>query len=145
MVRITPVDQGQLKNSWRVRASRGTGIGGGNLVATLSNDAPHAGIVEGGARPHPVSNEGIAAIHAWVWRNRKDFGFTTRSGRAQGGKGVKAATLGIAYAIANKIKREGQEPTFFVKDSMPVLQKIAAREVAMAIAKLAARRTRGDR
>lgn len=145
MVRVTPADQGQLKNSWKVRASKGTGIGGGRLAATLSNDAPHAGIVEGGARPHPVSNEGIAALHAWVWRNRKNFGFTTRSGRAQSGKGAKAATLGIAYAIANRIKRHGQEPTFFVKDSMPVLQKQAAREVAKAIAKLANKRTGGGR
>jgi len=143
MVRQTPVDQGQLKNSWKARRSLGTGIGAGNIAATLTNDAPHAGIIESGARPHPVSNEGIAALHAWVWRHRASFNLVTASGRPASGKAAKKAALGIAYAIAAKIQREGQKPTYFVKKSMPQMHNIAIQEVAKALEKLANRKVRG--
>jgi hypothetical protein len=50
--------QGILKNS--VKA-----VKRGNSAAVVV-DAPHAGIIELGARPHPVSREGVEAIARWV-------------------------------------------------------------------------------
>jgi hypothetical protein len=52
----TPVDTGVMKSAW---ASTKFGI---------ENDAPYAGIIERGARPHKVSREGREAIRKWVLR-----------------------------------------------------------------------------
>src|SRR5262245_18169728 len=56
-------DLGQFKNSFQVERGAARGI-----VAELWNDAPHAGIIELGPRPHPVSREGWEAIREWVAR-----------------------------------------------------------------------------
>lgn len=50
--------QGMMKNRLKVRRTA-TG-------AVVTDDAPHAGIIELGARPHPVSREGVEAIARWV-------------------------------------------------------------------------------
>lgn len=51
---------GQFMNSWHVpmRRDRNT--------ATVRNDAPHAGIIEAGARPHGVNGAGRLALLEWV-------------------------------------------------------------------------------
>lgn len=144
MTKSTPVDQGQLKNSWKVRVWGGT-IGDGTIAAKLTNDAPHAGIVEGGARPHPVSQQGVAAIYAWVWRNRQMFSLTTPGGKASSSKATRAAAMGIANAIAHRIRLKGQKPTYFVKNKMPQLHQIAINEVISALKKQANRKNRSDK
>lgn len=55
--RKSPVDQGQYKNAW-------TAVEGKQVL----NMAPHAGIIERGAKPHKVSAEGREALAAWVRR-----------------------------------------------------------------------------
>ena len=127
LVRRTPKDLGQAKAGWKVsQAIKGTK----GARIDVYNDNPYVGILERGARPHPVSKEGVAMIHAWVWRNRMHFpSLKTAGGNAKTGKGAKAEALNIAYAIAAKIKREGQKPKYFVKDSIPELQKDFAVEL----------------
>ncbi len=165
LMRQSPVDLGQYKNSWRVKE---TGAG-----PTIINDSPHAGIIELGARPHKVSREGIEALTAWVLRK-----LTTSSGKLKGkakygptykkpskygpskpsvfgpSKGqskasqakAKAARIknladaqkaarGIAFAIAKKLEKEGQKGHFIVDKSMPQLSKFLAAEVARQVAK----------
>lgn len=141
MTRNTPVDQGQLKASWRVRKPVGDIV-----KAELINDAPHAGIVEMGARPHKVSAEGWAAIYEWV---RRHFGFTTtvRSGKNKGKqsrmKKVKGDTgedpglSEITWGIVKKIEREGQLPTWFVRKRLPQLHNITIQEIVKQLEKMA--------
>lgn len=124
----TPVDNGQLRAAWKVR-----GGDGARRLASLENDAPYAGIVELGARPHPVSRAGIIAIWEWVYRHRAAMGFVTGSGRARGGLSVEKETLRIAYAIAAKIRREGQRPTYFVRRELPELGNLSLYEVTVAL------------
>lgn len=52
---------------------------------SLTNVAPHAGIVEEGARPHKVSKEGIEAIAKWVRRKLRKTTYSLKQKRdAQG-------------------------------------------------------------
>jgi len=125
----TPGDLGQLRLSWDVKKP----LAMGRELAELVNDAPHAGSVEMGARPHPVSSEGIAALHAWVWRHRNYFDIGTK------GRDAKKEALGIAYAIAKKIRVKGQKPTYFVRDKLPTFFRITAAEINREFAKLAAK------
>jgi hypothetical protein len=144
IVRRTPTDLGQLRASWKVKTSE--------LVDELLNDAPHAGIVELGARPHKVSAEGWAAIYEWVRRHPEIYGEKkARSGvkRDKAGtvmsdnlgpfKGADPEISGITWAIVKKINREGQKPTYFVRDSMDLLRKALEAEVERQFARVASR------
>lgn len=165
VVRETPVDQGQLKNAWKVTPGNrelltATGLAArivkalaGLVLAELRNTAPHAGIVELGARPHPVSPEGMQAIADWAMRNL-DLSYSAGVfGPVQRGAGGRrklqrdareAAAMEIARRIAWKIRRYGQEPTYFVKGCLPALQQAVEVEVAKAIDEVArARKPRG--
>lgn len=84
---------------------------------TVYNDAPHAGIVELGARPHPVSREGIEAIAAWV-RRKLRIPPATEGGRRR--KYTQDQAMSIAYAIANKIREVGQAPRYVMRDALPM-------------------------
>lgn len=139
LVKRSPKDTGQLKAAWRV--SRGEGMD----LAQIYNDAPHAGVVEAGARPHPVSAEGRKAINEWV---RRHFGFvgskkrgTRRAvGRNQvtvGGKvRMRSSTMEqyreldkIADAIVHKLETKGQKPTYFVRNSVEDIRAVMMAEV----------------
>lgn len=124
LVRETPVDQGQLRASWKVRQRIL-----GNIIAELFNDAPHAGIVEAGARPHPVNRAGIFALTRWAWRNRGLFGLRSLE-EAQG----------VAFAVAKKIALRGQVGKFFVRKQMHRIETAMRREVERSLNKLARRR-----
>lgn len=146
LVRATPVDQGQLRNSWKVSK---VSNGGGVPDVEILNEAPHAGIVEKGARPHKVSPEGWAAIYQWVLRHRRALGHTTTYRRANGGTGtrVKAhrpkygdvrtqtdvdpAIAAITWAIVKKIEKYGQAPTYFVRNTLPKVTEVVQYEVEM--------------
>lgn len=151
LVRKSPVDTGQYKNSWVVKDQ-------GRNGATVENDAPHAGIIEGGARPHGVNREGIEALTKWVMRvfarkarfgptKPKQFGPTKPTkfgptkppmfGPIRGPKPVMSIkeARGIAFAIAAKLKKQGQKGLFIVRDNLPTLSKYAAQEVARAVSK----------
>src|SRR5262245_48635855 len=77
LVSRTPVDMGQLKSSWSVSEGL-TGV-------ALHNSSPIAGVIDLGARPHPVSKAGRQAITEWAAR------------KVTNGDLVKAA--GVAAAI----------------------------------------------
>lgn len=95
-------DRGILKNGVRV-ANRGTDgrFQGG---ASVIGDAPHTGIVELGARPHPVSKEGRDAIAGWCVRKL--------------GMEEKDAAR-MAWFISKKIAEVGQKPTYVFRDCVP--------------------------
>lgn len=148
IVRKTPVDQGQLKASWKVLPGSPTALQGefkrGTLLAELLNTAPHAGIVERGARPHTVSAEGWLAIYDWVVRHRQELGLVTATGKARrvrkgrvavhqgldkGGVGLDSQIAGITWAIVKKIQREGSKATYFVRGNLEDLRAVVQREV----------------
>ncbi len=89
-------DTGALKNSWRAERTKDG--------ATVFSDCPYAGIVELGARPHPVSVEGQEAIARWAIRK---LGVDEKEAKS------------VAFLIARKIAKEGQKPTYLVQDQLP--------------------------
>lgn len=86
LTRRTPRYLGQMANSWKDSAQP--------YGARIRNDAPHAGVIEAGARPHGISPEGMESLTQWAQRQR--------------GVNLKAARA-MAWSIAQRIKREGQE------------------------------------
>lgn len=114
LVTRTPKDTGQLKASWKTTGSRR-----GKNTHEVYNTAPHAGIVEEGARPHTVSREGRQALREWVDRHFPAADEKTREGIVEG--------------ICWKLLHYGQKPTYFVKNSLPLLRRVGVEEVIIAI------------
>jgi hypothetical protein len=142
IVRRTPMDLGQLRASWKVKAH--------DMVAELINDAPHIASVELGARPHKVSAEGWKAIYEWVRRHPEMYGEErARSGvqRDEHGRfksngdelgpfrGLDPQISRITWAIVKKIEKFGQKPTFFIRESMDVLREALIKEVERQLAR----------
>lgn len=145
MVRVTNAEdlvyKGQFKNSWDVRrSSRRHGFQSWDLA----NDAPHAGIIERGARPHPVSPEGRAAIMEWVARkvlgmrmSKQMRAFVSSAGASnpwsrRPGRRTReqlAQLQAITWGIVNRLKREGQQGRFIVRDNLDRLHEILLRMV----------------
>jgi hypothetical protein len=104
-----PVDLGELKASLRVeRHAFGTSL------ATVVADAPYAGIIERGARPHPVSRAGIESLTRWAMRKMRE---------------PEDVARGIAFAIDTKLRERGQKPTWWFKSRLPIFKKILIAEV----------------
>ena len=146
IVPITPSDLGQLRASWKVK-EHPTAIAGSATLAELINDAPHIAVVELGARPHKVSAEGWAAIYEWVRRHYRNAGGVGGQFRLGGTGRMKRAApppgpfrgadpdvTSITWAIVQKIKKEGQRATLFVRNAIPQLTEIMAYELNRAIA-----------
>lgn len=89
--RISPVDQAHFKNAWQGDANG------------VRNDAPHAGIIERGARPHGVSIEGQQAIAEWAQRK---FGVDEKEARS------------ISFLICKKLKEHGQPGKYLVRNNL---------------------------
>ena len=133
-------DRGVYKNSWKVRDRRKTPVtyDGDQIIASLDNNTPYAGIIERGARPHPVSMQGLLNIVAWVERKRRDWlgevNFLPRQANQTWHQARKSARQQAAYdiavAIARKIKAHGQKGKFVLENAIPELAKIAGVEVA---------------
>lgn len=144
LVRVSPVDTGQFKNSWRVIESTGTTLG-----IRVDNDAPHAGIIELGARPHKVNREGIEALTLWAKRNIvfKQLAAAKKSNatiqdtwagkreRALAVDAVEKQARAIAFAIAKKIEKHGQKGLYLVQNRMGDFTKWTAQEVSREVAK----------
>lgn len=127
MVVKTPTDTGQLRASWVVKRGKKPAKGQRKIeLAVLINDAPHAGIVERGARPHGVNRAGVEALLRWVKRH-----FPTHSDEEQ---------VGIVWGIVRKLRTKGQKPTHFVKDNKPQAERLLASEIERAIRMLSTRR-----
>lgn len=143
-----PVDQGILKNAWKIVASEGG-------MPALVNDAPHAGIVERGARPHMPPLEPILE---WVKRHLRAFGLRPprfsapkqgplRSEKAyarraasvqhhvEGVADFEDDVLALAEAIRWKIFKFGLPPSYFVRDSLPKLRDLVREEIESALEK----------
>lgn len=84
---------GAMANSWKPSETPDG--------ARIENDAPYAGVVEAGARPHSVSPEGMAAIQQWAERVLGQDPKTARQ---------------IAWGIAGKLRTEGQVGRFIARD-----------------------------
>jgi hypothetical protein len=125
MPKKTPTDMGQLRNSWRV----GT-VGG----VSLYNDAPHAGILEQGARPHPVSDVGMLALEAWAMRHPDVLAAFSDDGKGHL-RTMEAAARAAAHAVAWKLRHQGQAPTYFTRSEMDSLTKYAKAEIQREIKK----------
>jgi hypothetical protein len=103
-------DMGQYANSFEVKK----GLGDDDL-ATITNTAPHAGIIELGARPHPVSREGFERIREWVARKMLGISATMADENEEVDR--------IAWAIVKKIERYGQAPRHVFKDEQEMLTR----------------------
>lgn len=109
LVRLTKdagkVDQGEFMASWKTATLP---------HVTVYNDAPHAAIIEYGARPHPVSQAGREALARWFARKL----------------GLSAAqAASAAEGLARKLSRYGQKGTFLVASSLDEAVKFLATEV----------------
>lgn len=105
LARKSPVDEGLFKNAWRAYGNE------------IRNPAPYAGIIERGARPHLPPLEPLLG---WVERHASDLGVSS---------GDEREVLDVANAIRFKIAREGQKPTWLVRDSLGQLRDIARAEI----------------
>ncbi len=155
LVTLSPTDRGDLRRSWSVKKRKVPGRVKGGRPAILINDAPHAGIIEGGARPHKVGREGVESIAGWVARKRRRAKGKKRSAHrprkskgARGdvnarkktkGKRFNRSDLNIAWAIAKKIEKEGQKPTFFVRKELTKISEIASAETSRRLRQVAAK------
>jgi hypothetical protein len=134
-------DMGQYKNSFHVQKGAGRVTGATPTPAILFNDAPMAGVIELGARPHPVSQEGIEAIAAWA-RRKMGLGQVEVSGPVMKGAGGRKKfargvqddiAMGIAISIARKIRAEGQKGRFVFADELGTLRKYWREEFERAL------------
>lgn len=118
LMKRTPVDEGNMKGAWRVirRAFK---------TVVINNDAPYAGVIEGGARPHGVSQAGREALLGWVLRHFPNA--TAKEAQS------------IVWGIVHKLKTEGQKPTWFVRKSIPELQDLMEREIRRQLARAVVR------
>ena len=138
-------DMGQYKGSFEVKR-RAAIEGTHSVVAEITNTAPMAGVIEVGARPHPVSKEGVEAIARWVQRK---LGVEGREVEAAGpvrqrvhaptGKvqrsrprsylDISEEALQIANAIAWKIRHHGQQGRFVFAEALPQISAFFREEV----------------
>ena len=125
---------GQFKASWKVVKHRATiktakrAARVGDSVE-LVNQAPHAGIIELGARPHKVNQEGIENLTLWA---KRKLGLSDEEAQE------------AAHAIAWKLRRYGQRPTYMVRDSLPTLRVFLKGETDREIRKQAKRPSKKD-
>jgi hypothetical protein len=131
----SPTDTGQLKNAWKVTENPLPGAGG---APSIRNDAPHAGIIERGARPHPVSREGVEAIKAWVRRVLGAQIKTKMRGGSPRGRvsrdAFEAQVESVTWAIVTKLGKEGQKGKFIVEQNLETLARFAREEVERVLA-----------
>lgn len=103
------VGLGQYINSFEVTPGLSS-----TVLAMLTNTAPMAGVIELGARPHPVSDEGREAIARWAVRKL----------------GVdEAEAKRIAEGVAWKLRHKGQKGTYIFRGAQDELAKYFAEAV----------------
>lgn len=105
-------DTKEYEKSFRVRFVNGRVI--------VENTAPHAGFLEMGTPPHPVSIEGQHAIKEWAMRKL--------------GLNEKEADR-ATFLICRKIRMFGQQPLYIIRRALPMLLKIFADELKNVIKK----------
>ena len=126
-----PRDRGLFAAAWKIRDEAGAVI--------LYNDAPYAGILERGARPHGVSKEGQAAIRAWVIRKGVLFVEGKRGPVRVTSRNADRYTKAVdsaVWAIVMKLKKEGQKPLWVVRKRLPTFQRYVKEELTAELDKL---------
>ncbi len=113
----SPVYDGTFKNAW----TPGQSPSSGSVMARVSNSSPIAGVIEEGARPHGVSQEGREAIREWV---RKVIQPDT-----------EAEVKNIAAGIIDKLRFHGQKGRHIVRNNLDKYARWAADEIASSLAK----------
>lgn len=141
LARRTPKDLGQAKAGWKV-SQFVKGTKGGRV--DVYNDVPYVAILELGARPHSVSLEGRIAIYEWVVRHYGQFRARHEGGRAKrrSSEQREREYMDITNAIVQKIRKKGQDPTYFVKSSIDQLSKDFGKELDKQIAAYSKRRAK---
>ncbi len=147
----SPVDRGILRNAWKVVKLSTL------KTVELTNDQPYAGVMERGARPFKISNDGIWALKAWAMRKLRSgemtpTGAQTRITWAKGwnkalrkakgeslitshrSKRIKKTELEaeaerIAWAIAKTFEKVGIKGKFFVMNNLEKLAFLMDAEV----------------
>lgn len=129
----SPVDQGEYKLGWHTRAEIADKRA---PVVVLANDAPHAGVIEQGARPHKVP---IAPLLKWAQRKAGDLmlagiirptptlfrtdkkGFLKYRGPSALSRDAEASAEveAFAWAVRNKIAKVGQKPRWIMRKRLP--------------------------
>lgn len=103
----SPVDQGHYAASWDMYAT--------DRKAVIFNFAPHAAIIEYGARPFTPP---IGPLLAWAKRVLQDPSQPPN---------YSSAVWGLARGTQRKIAREGIKPKRVLTDALPdILRNIAA-------------------
>lgn len=153
LTRKTPVDQGIMKNAWKYVEVGGSV--GSPVIARVDNSAPHAGIVERGARPHMPPLEPILewvkrhlrsfGLKAPRWRNPKTGPWKSAGAYARHDARIRAhaeavgefedEVLKLAEAIRWKIFKYGQKGLFIVRNSLDEIREIVNDEVNKALAR----------
>lgn len=113
--RDAPVDTGRLKQSVIMR-KRGAS-GHPEIVA----QAPYAGPVEVGSRPHWVP---LRPLVGWVRRHASLFGLKGGTQRGKGGRFVGGAIITLARKIQRSIARRGTKPKWYMKRNLPRLEQV---------------------
>lgn len=107
LVQRSPVDQGQYAASWDMRVTE--------RKAVIFNFAPHAPVIEFGARPFTPP---IGPLLAWAKRVLKDSSQPPN---------YSSAVWGLARGTQRKIAREGMKPKRVLTDALPdILRNITA-------------------
>lgn len=96
----------------------------------IVNEAPQAGIIELGTRPHPVSEGGIKMLERWA---KRTLGIRGRSKKA------KAQARGVAEAIARDIQHRGQKGRYVFRDELDKLARYWREETVKQLRKAGAR------
>lgn len=143
-------DRGIFANAWTVVPAGFKPIPGpwayGNKMMQVVNRAPYAGVIELGARPHPVSDVGILNIERWVKRNIVAFEEATHTSSRSGGSVKTRLTAAqrqrliqsVAMGIVWKLRHKGQAPKYVVQGALDKLQKYLMLEVRRMLKKAAA-------
>ncbi len=99
LVKASPVDTGLYAQSWDIQLTKESG--------TIGNTAPHAPIIEYGARPFKAP---IVPLLQWAKRVLKD-----PSQPPQYSEAVRR----LAYGTQAKIQKEGMKPRSVLQNTMP--------------------------
>ena len=99
LVSKSPVDTGQYANSWDVTLTEQSAI--------LGNFAPHASVIERGARPFKPP---IGPLLAWAKR--------VLGSSAQPPK-YDSEVWGLAIGVQKKIEKEGMQPKNVLEKALP--------------------------
>ncbi len=111
-------------------------------------------MVEGGARPHAVSKEGVDAIREWVARVLQLGQMKAGPHKGQRRKLTKREREtdrwkreidSITWAIVAKLREEGQEPRWVVRGVLDTLARLAGEETAAAVEAYLSRSPEGAR